>query len=412
MIMGAAHRYSDSELESMLQDIESDLVERKESLRGDAPTGIREAVCAFANDLPDHQRPGVVFVGADDAGKPTGLPITDALLRRLADIKTDGNIVPPPTLTVGKRLLAGREVAVVSVQPADSPPVRYRGRTWIRVGPRRAVASLQDERVLNEKRRHRESSFDAHPAPGARLADLDLRYFEERYLPRAIDAATLEQNDRSTIERLAAMKMLASADDPRPTICGILILGKHPRDYLPGAYVQFLRIAGTALDCPIVDERLFDGPLGSLIGGLEDKLDSHNRTAVDVTSGTLEIRSSTHALGALRQLVRNAAMHRSYEGTNSPIHVYWYDDRIEINSPGGPYGEVSAENFGQPGFVAYRNPLLAEAMRVLDLVQRWGAGLPIARRELRANEQPDPLFNVTPQRVFCTVQARATGARC
>jgi len=68
---------------------------------------------------------------------------------------------------------------------------------------------------------------------------------------------------------------------------------------------------------------------------------------------------------------------------------------------------VSAENLGQPGFVAYRNPLLAEAMRVLDLVQRWGAGLPIARRELRANEQPDPLFNVTPQPVFCTVQARA-----
>ena len=75
----------------MLQDVESDLVERKESLRGDAPTGIREAVCAFANDLPDHQRPGVVFVGTDDAGRPIGLPITDALLRQLADIKTDGN---------------------------------------------------------------------------------------------------------------------------------------------------------------------------------------------------------------------------------------------------------------------------------------------------------------------------------
>ena len=130
------------------------------------------------------------------------------------------------------------------------------------------------ESMLQDVESDRESSFDAHPAPGARLADLDLRYFEEEYLPRAIDAATLEQNDRSTSERLASMKMIASADDPRPTICGILILGKHPRDYLPGAYVQFLRIAGTALDCPIVDERLFDGRVGSLIGGLEDKLDS------------------------------------------------------------------------------------------------------------------------------------------
>ena len=58
--------YSDAELEAMMADLESDLVERKETLRGDAPRRIRHAVCAFANDLPDHRRPGVVFVGVYD----------------------------------------------------------------------------------------------------------------------------------------------------------------------------------------------------------------------------------------------------------------------------------------------------------------------------------------------------------
>ena len=82
-------------------------VERKESLRGDGPRKIRQAVCAFANDLPDHQRPGVVFVGASDAGAPVGLEITDELLLQLADVKTDGNIVPPPTLTVDRHVLLG-----------------------------------------------------------------------------------------------------------------------------------------------------------------------------------------------------------------------------------------------------------------------------------------------------------------
>ena len=56
--------YSDAELEQLLGDLESDLVERKESLRGDAPVTVREAICAFANDLPNHRRAGVVFVGA------------------------------------------------------------------------------------------------------------------------------------------------------------------------------------------------------------------------------------------------------------------------------------------------------------------------------------------------------------
>jgi ATP-dependent DNA helicase RecG len=88
--------YTDAELEAMLADLESDLPERKEAFSGDVPTRVREAVCAFANDLPDHRRAGVVFIGArDQTGEPSGLAIMDELLLRLADVKTDGNILPP-----------------------------------------------------------------------------------------------------------------------------------------------------------------------------------------------------------------------------------------------------------------------------------------------------------------------------
>ena len=39
---------------------------------------------------------------------------------------------------------------------------------------------------------------------------------------------------------------------------------------------------------------------------------------------------------ALHQITRNAVMHRTYEVTNAPVHVYWFNDRIEVLSPGGP----------------------------------------------------------------------------
>ena len=145
--------YSDMELESLLDDLESDLAERKESWKGDAPDKGRQAVCAFANDLPDHRKPGVLFVGAKDDGTPSGLRVTDELLQALADIKTDGNILPPPSLTVQKHRLKGAEMAVVTVVPSDAPPVRYKGRVWIRIGPSRRLATAQDERILSEKRR-------------------------------------------------------------------------------------------------------------------------------------------------------------------------------------------------------------------------------------------------------------------
>jgi ATP-dependent DNA helicase RecG len=258
-------RYSDQQLETFLADTESDLVERKESWGGDAPEKGRQAVCAFANDLPNHQRPGVLFVGVRDNGSPAALAVTDELLRTLADIKTDGQIRPPPTLTVEKRRLRGADVAVVTVQPADAPPVSHRGRVWIRVGPRRAIASEQDERLLNERRRHRDLPFDLQPVLPASLADLNRRLFEEEYLPSAVAPDVLAANERSYEQRLAAARMIVAPDQPTPTVLGILALAHRPDDFIGGDFIQFLRIGGTRLSDPVLDAKRISGPLGELL---------------------------------------------------------------------------------------------------------------------------------------------------
>ena len=92
--------FTDAELLQIIKTGESDAVEFKESLSGSAPERIREAICAFANDLRDRGEAGLVIVGVKDDTTIGTTPITDELLRRLADMKTDGNIVPPPSLTV------------------------------------------------------------------------------------------------------------------------------------------------------------------------------------------------------------------------------------------------------------------------------------------------------------------------
>ena len=293
----------------------------------------------------------------------------------------------------------------MTVEPSTAPPVRYAGRIWIRVGPRRAVASAQDERILNEKRRSLDVYFDAVAVPTAAIDDLDLRRFDEDYLPRAVSRDALDANDRTTEERLAALKMISSVDVPVPTVTGLLVLGKHPQDFLPGAYVQFLRIGGVEWGDPVQDEALCSGSVSDQVRRLDEKLDGHNRTAVDFTSGLLETRRSTYPLEALQQLTRNAVMHRTYEGVSSHVLVYWFDDRIEIISPGAPYDGITAETLGEPGLVGYRNPNLAEAMKVLGLAQRFGLGIATARRELEANGQSPPEFRVEADRVFCTVRA-------
>lgn len=395
----------DEDLEALLDDLESDRVERKESSAdGDK---IRQAICAFANDLPGHGQPGVLFVGVNDGGQPTGKPVTDAVLRNLAAMRSDGNILPPPALVVQKRLLKGHAVAVVLVHPADTPPVRFKGTIWVRVGPRRAVATAQEERILSERRRYRDAPADVQPLLEANIEELDASLFRDRYLPAAVDAKALEDNNRTTVDQMASLRMVHPGPPAIPTVLGMLVLGKEPTRHLPMAYVSFLRLAGTALHSEVITAHDIKGPVPRILAQIDELLGLHVMTAVDITSANLEIRRPDYPIPALQQLIRNAILHRTYEGTNAPVRIYWFADRVEIISPGGPYGQVTAENFGAPGLNDYRNPHLAEAMRCLGYAQHFGVGIQIARQALARGGNPPLEFIVEPRTIVAIVRPRA-----
>ena len=399
-------RLDDEALDHLLLEGESFRVEFKESLAGSAPTAIREAVCAFANDLPGSGKPGVVFVGVRDDRIPAGVNVTNDMLTQLSGIKNDGAITPQPSLLVEKRIVSGTDVAIVTVLPSDSPPVRYRSAIHVRIGPRRGIATQQDERILNEKRRAQDIPFDLQPMPGTGIADLNLPQFQHEYLPRTFTAEALDANQRSLKEQLAAAKIIAAANDPRATILGLLVLGKLPRDFIESAYIQFLRIDGEEWSDPIVDEQVIDGALTDVMHRIDEKLKAHIRTRVDLTSSELEQRTYTYPIEALQQITRNAVMHRAYEEVHSPVRVTWLNDRIEIISPGRALIEL--EEFWLPGRGVHRNPNLAEAMKNMGYVQRFGVGIPIARSRLRENGNPDIEFSLEGDFVQATIRESQT----
>ena len=328
--------FTDSELENLLNDTESDRVERKRSFKGDMSEKARQAVCAFANDLPNHDQPGILFVGAEDDGSPSGEPVSDELLRSLADMKTDGNILPLPTLSVEKRLLKGAEMAVVIVMPSDMPTVKYEGRVWIRTGPLCSIANDQEERILNERRRKKNLPFDIYEIPTSTISDLSKTIFENEYLPAAFADDVLKNNGRTYEEQLTSCKFTVSPTETTPTLLGLLSVGKTPQDFLPGAYIQFLRIDGKELHDPVIDEEDIRGTLAEMLRRTEEKLKAHNHTAIDITSAPTHKKEAHYPHVALQQILYNAVLHRTYESTNAPVRVYWFNDRIEINSPGGP----------------------------------------------------------------------------
>lgn len=395
---------TDQELEASLVDIESDNVERKESAADREK--IREAICAFANDLPDHRTPGVLFIGATNNGQCANLAITDELLQTLSAMRADGNILPLPHMTVQKRTLRGCEMAVIEVHPSDAPPVRYKGVTWIRVGPRRAIASNEEERRLNEKRRFRDLPADIRPVHSASMDVLDEPLFRQVYLPSAIDSEVLARNQRSWTDQLMAVRFAHPGPQICPTVLGVLAVGKIPTDWLACAYIQFLRIDGTQLTDPIQSAKELRGPLSVLLSELDDLLKVNIQAAVDFTTGPIEVQRPDYPLVALQQIARNAVLHRSYENTNAPVRFHWFRDRVEIQNPGGPFGQVTRGNFGQPGAYDYRNPNLAAVMKELGYVQKFGMGIAIARQEMASNGNPPPDFQVEDSHVAAILRRR------
>ena len=111
---------------------------------------------------------------------------------------------------------------------------------------------------------------------------------------------------------------------------------------------------------------------------------------------------SKYPYWATRELLMNAIMHRDYEG-NAPIQFYEYDNRIEIQNPGGLYGKVSPDNF--PNVSDYRNPFIAEAMKVLGYVNRFSRGVYRVQKELEENGNAQASFDFSLITAFRVVES-------
>lgn len=369
---------SQQRLIELLADLEADYVERTSSVNN--TDKFAQAICAFANDLPNHGTPGYLFVGANDNGSPCGLTVTDELLKNLAAIRSDGNVLPQPALTVQKYKLDSGELAVVEVQPSDLPPVRYKGRVCVRIGSRKGIANEQEERILSERRVSLARTFDAMPCRESVLDDLALGQFDA-YRRESLAPDTVAGNNRPVQLQLASLR-LYDLDQGCLTHAGVLLFGKNPRFFLPGSYIQFLRLPGTDLTDIPIDQAEVSGDLASVLREMEARLRLLIETGMRSLGGLEERLLPDYPEWALRELLMNAVMHRNYD-SNTPIRFYAFTDHIEIQSPGGLYGEATPQNF--PTRNSYRNPVIAEAMKSLGFVNRFGYGVQRAQALLKQN---------------------------
>lgn len=357
----------------------------------------QEAICAFSNDLPGSRKKGYLLIGVRNNGDIDGLKVDDELLKTISALRSTGNILPLPVMHCEKVEMEGGDVLVVEVSPSFNTPVRYRGRTFIRIGPRKDIASAEEERILSERCTDSIATFDVMPCREATFEDIDVDYIKEHYLPQAISPDALVEDKRNIKEQMASLRLFSMRYDC-PTMAAVILFGKDPRYFLPGDYVQFVRFAGKTKATEVMNERQFKGGLATLLPRLESFVGDAVVTQRPVPVSLFREKTVTnYPQTALRELLMNACMHRDYQ-SNTPIRLYQFEDHIELMNPGGLYGEARPENF--PNVNAYRNPIIAEAMKYMKYVNMFNRGIGSVQEDLKKNGSEKAVFMVDKLTVF------------
>ena len=379
-----------NEIQALLHSTETYRVERTVST-GDMDK-FQEAICAFANDLPNSRKNGYLIIGAHDNGELSGLKVTDDLLKKIAAIRSNGNILPIPVMNVDRYEFPEGDLLVAEVSPSDLPPVRYRGRTFVRIGPRRDIATEAEERILAERRMSFMATFDTTPCFAAKLSDINTDLLHDKYLVPLLGKDVVDSDARPIEEQMAAVGMY-DTEHSCPTYAALVLFGQKPRRFMPGLYVQYVNFRGKDVTSEVINEMQLEGNYCEMLPRLESLLEMSVIKKKPVFVSILrEEMVTNYPYNAIRELLLNACMHRDLQ-SNTPLRFYEYADNLEIMNAGGLYGNARPENF--PNVNDYRNPLVASAMKTMGYVNMFNRGVGQVQTDLKENKNKPALFDVS-----------------
>jgi len=235
--------------------------------------------------------------------------------------------------------------------------------------------------------------FETLPCPGTTWSDLDEAALRKYLAVRAPGA--LEQQGLTLTALAVSLKFATQRDgEVLPTVAGIALFGLHPQWKQPSWQLTALRFSGVVITAPIVDRLDTEGPALRTIEQGESFLRRNLRVArLRVDKGTHfdEQDLPEYPLAAAHEALANAVAHRDYSAP-SQVFLRLYDDRLEVQNPGGLLPGVTLEQALAGGVSRRRNPVIAEVLRQMGKMTTVGRGLMLIQQEMEALGSPPPMF--------------------
>jgi len=343
-----------------------------------------ESLVAFANTAG-----GCVLIGVDDRGRVVSLSDADKVVESVLSACREA--VTPPLTPVVEIVRRPEGVLVAAQIEATGRMHAKSGAVLVRHGRQTRRASAEEIRSLTL--REMPEAYEASPCSDATWAGLDEAALRKYFSARAPGA--LEQPGL-TLESLAIGQKFARRHGTEivPTVAGYALFGGHPEWLQPTWRVTALRFSGTEITDPIVDRLDTEGPALRAIEQAEAFLRRNLRVArllVDRGTHFEEQDIPEYPLAAAHEAIANAVAHRDY-AASSQVFVRLYDNRLEIQNPGGLLPGLTLEQVLAGGESRRRNPVIAEVLRQMGKMTTVGRGLVLIRQEMARLGSPPPEF--------------------
>jgi ATP-dependent DNA helicase RecG len=351
---------------------------------------LAETLVAMAN-----AHGGAVLVGVSAGGKPQGLdPAGETAAREL--IQAAGLMAGPPLILPPARIISldGKRIAAAEVPPGMPHAYSVNGRYLTRSGATNRLLSAPELTALLLSRDV--AGFEARPAPGATLNDLDIG---------AVDAYVASFGDagENWPRALAARGCLSEPEGGAvPTYAGILLFGRNPQRFLRNGRITLIRYPGVTMG----DEFARDDASGALpaqIRRAEAFLGANMRRGMRI-SGMERKEVTEYPLPVVREAVVNAVAHRDYSIRGDDARVLMFSDRMEIYSPGRLPGHVTLDNLLTERFS--RNEAIVQVLSDMGFVERLGYGIDRMIAAMKDAGLPEPEFEETVAGFRVTLRGR------
>ena len=389
----------EEELVKLVKKITSEKCEKQhlelKKASGGAPSKLYDTLSSFSNQVDG----GIIIFGIDEEAGYEVVGVYDAqdLQKKVMEQSLQMEPVVRPLFTVaqiGDKLIVSAEISECDIY---DKPCFYKGAgrlrgSYIRVG--------DSDQPMTEYEIYSYEAYKRRIHDELRTVDrATIEYLKKDNVTEYLIKLRRQKQNLANLEDERILETQGIIQNGLPTLAGLMLLGEYPQEFFPQLSVTGMVVQGKEIGElgeegeRFIDNKRIEGTIPQILEGTLAFVHRNMKVKTIITEDGNRADKPEYPIKAVREIILNALIHRDYSvhTDRSPVRLVMYEDRLELENPGGLYGRITIDDLGKAS-ADTRNPYLAGALEIMIDTENRFSGIPTVIKELKKAEMPAPVF--------------------